>query len=316
MSTESFDEASGLAFCRHLSSAAVAGAPATYVVLAHGLGCSKKWFSVRSQLSAAELAALPESALGSDVSWIVPDLLGFGSSRKAATRDELDMTAQGRRLFDLVARLVKPHDSVVCVGHSMGGPVAVAFAEAHLQAPARRFQLRALLIAEGNIDEGDCFGSGKIAAQSFDAYAATFTAKLANDLAAFEAAQHDAAALFKLARGEPANDPKQVEANGAATMHGSSAALVAVSKHATMIPRLLALCSASVPLVFIIGEKNRGVYTSERAIRDAGMAQREVSPSSPAQPGDIAFVPNCGHGMHYDAPTEFWRTIAEILTRC
>jgi pimeloyl-ACP methyl ester carboxylesterase len=116
-----------------------------------------------------------------------------------------------------------------------------------------------------------------------------------------------------LARGEPALDPVQVAANGAFTMHGSAVALVAASKRAEMVPRLLALRDGGVPLVFVIGEKNRGKFSSEQALRDAGLAQRELTDASlEAASGDIAFVPECGHGMHYDNPAQFWRVIAKI----
>jgi len=70
-----------------------------------------------------------------------------------------------------------------------------------------------------------------------------------------------------------------------------------------------------VPLVFVIGEKNRGLVESEHALRDAGLVSHELTVDSASfQSGDVIFVPNCGHGMHYDNPVEFWRVV-EALRR-
>src|SRR5262249_28103795 len=115
-------------------------------------------------------------------------------------------------------------------------------------------------------------------------------------------------------RGDPNLDPKQMRVTGAFTMHASSRALVAASKAAEMVPRLLALRDAAIPLVFVIGELNRGVFSSEALIRRHGLAQNELTLQSTAfAPGDIMFVPECGHGMHYENPESFWRVCNKLV---
>lgn len=309
---QQFDQQTGLSFC-HLRSSESSESSESYTILViHGLGCTKRWFSLRTELG-VDVSSLPESReLGQNVSWLVPDLIGFGESRRATDVAELDMNAQGERVFQLAVSRLSPSDRVLVVAHSMGGPVGIAFAEHWARAAAPKpFALVAVAIAEGNVDENDCFGSGKIAATPFAEFEAAFNAKLAHDKALVDA--RPLAEQLWLARGEPALDPVQVASNGAFTMHGSATALVAASKRAVVVPRLVALRDADVPLVFVIGEKNRGKFTSEQALRDAGLAQHEIgAESSAAASGDIAFVPQCGHGMHYDNPEQFWRVIAKI----
>ena len=61
--------------------------------------------------------------------------------------------------------------------------------------------------------------------------------------------------------------------------------------------RLLAHCDFDC--YFIFGEKNRGVYSSEKLVRDAHLP--------------IIFIPNAGHGLHTENPTYFWDTVGKII---
>lgn len=86
------------------------GTAETTVVLIHGWSCDSSYWS-------AQLAALREHF---DV--VTVDLAGHG--RTPATRVDFSMTSFGRDVTEVVARLPATQ-SIVLVGHSMGGPVAV-----------------------------------------------------------------------------------------------------------------------------------------------------------------------------------------------
>ena len=82
------------------------------VVLLHGIpGSAASWDQT--------LSLLPDTL---DV--VVPDLLGFGSSERPTTIDELHAVAQAEALAELVDDIELA--SFTVVGHDFGGPVAVA----------------------------------------------------------------------------------------------------------------------------------------------------------------------------------------------
>lgn len=84
--------------------------PSATVMLIHGWSCDSAYWS-------AQLEALREH-----FEVITIDLAGHGKT--PATRDDFSMASFGRDVADVVAQL--PADqSLVLVGHSMGGPVAV-----------------------------------------------------------------------------------------------------------------------------------------------------------------------------------------------
>lgn len=84
--------------------------PSATVMLIHGWSCDSAYWS-------AQLEALREH-----FEVITIDLAGHGKT--PATRDDFSMASFGRDVADVVAKL--PADqSLVLVGHSMGGPVAV-----------------------------------------------------------------------------------------------------------------------------------------------------------------------------------------------
>jgi hypothetical protein len=65
-----------------------------------------------------------------------------------------------------------------------------------------------------------------------------------------------------------------------------------------MIPRLKAVRDV-LPLVFVIGDKNRGKLSSEADLRAAGLCANELTFDSLSfeNSGDVMFVPNTGHGQ-------------------
>lgn len=83
------------------------------VLFIHGLGCSKRWFDVHARDGSYD-------SLIADVAWLVPDLFGYGESRKAVSGDELSMSAQATRLLRLV-RARAADQRLFILAHSMGG---------------------------------------------------------------------------------------------------------------------------------------------------------------------------------------------------
>jgi pimeloyl-ACP methyl ester carboxylesterase len=160
------------------------GAAAAAVLLIHGLGCTGR----DPRTSGFDL---PQTrALRRFGTVVAPDLLGHGRSScpRGADGGEAPycMASQARVLQQLLGSL--GIEQVSIIGHSMGGPIALALAEALLlqqsqqrqQPPSggdglvpavtadnsREPQKRAppigvscVLYSEPNIDEGDCFGS-------------------------------------------------------------------------------------------------------------------------------------------------------------
>lgn len=87
-----------------------AGAAGTTVILIHGWSCDSSYWN-------AQLAALREH-----FEVVTVDLAGHGQT--PVTRVDFSMVSFGRDVTEVVARL--PADqSIILVGHSMGGPVAV-----------------------------------------------------------------------------------------------------------------------------------------------------------------------------------------------
>ncbi len=84
--------------------------PSATVMLIHGWSCDSTYWS-------AQLEALREH-----FEVITIDLAGHGKT--PATRDDFSMASFGRDVADVVAKL-PANQSLVLVGHSMGGPVAV-----------------------------------------------------------------------------------------------------------------------------------------------------------------------------------------------
>lgn len=84
------------------------------VVLLHGIpGSAAGWSRVVEQL-------------GPGVDVVLPDLLGFGRSRRPSRLEDLHVRAQADAVVALVDELGL--DAFVLVGHDFGGPVAVAVA--------------------------------------------------------------------------------------------------------------------------------------------------------------------------------------------
>ncbi|MEM8934437.1 MAG: alpha/beta fold hydrolase, partial [Acidobacteriota bacterium] len=207
----------GMAIRRRRASTPVARG---HVVWIHGLGESGLCFE--AAISDPRLAAWHH---------VVPDLLGYGKSIWPEVALGLEQHAAGLDL--LLDRL--QIDSVVLVGHSMGGVIGTYLAD------RRRRRVRALVNVEGNISPADCTFSRVASGTTLDAFLDGVYDRALDDLYASVAAAE-----------EPDDGPRErasvIRGYGASlqqcdprTLHRNSADLVAVSDREQLAAQLAAL---------------------------------------------------------------------------
>ena len=232
------------------------------IVPIHGLGGSKDYWQPIHEYP--ELAAY---------SILIPDLVGYGDS-PAPKGFRYTMREQAEAVKKLIDALGVKGD-ILLIPHSMGGPIGVMLAEMLGQ------RVKGIVYAEGNIDFNDCFGSNLVITKfTYEEYLKT----------GFEKGQE---AMSK--RGEhPGIIASQAKA-GPTTVYRSSEDLVKVSKEDTLTGRLKAL---KVPVLAVYGEKNRGIWTSEKKL---------------AALFPLVFIPAAGHMMMADNPDVFYGEAATFI---
>ncbi|MFW9855653.1 MAG: alpha/beta fold hydrolase [Candidatus Thorarchaeota archaeon] len=233
------------------------------ILFIHGLGQNKKW--LLRQYEQFNLA---------QYRWLVPDLMGYGTSSKPRDSQAYRMDQQAANLERLLLAENIDVSKLVIMAHSMGGPIAVSLLELLLY---RSFPgvPRLLLYVEGNLDYNDAFVSSKIANYS---------------LSEFEAGFDDFLKKY------PPLDPANMQAVGPFVLWASSRDLASVSKEGTLLSRIQA---TKVKIRFVYGERSKGRFTSEQRVQESGFP--------------IYYVPETGHFMHLENPTQFWMTIRGIL---
>lgn len=232
----------------------------TPLVWIHGLGESSRCFDA--------IAAHPRLAGRGHA---LVDLPGYGRAPWAepATIDE---TAA------LLAAWLRARGPAIVVGHSLGGVLATLVAE---RAPDA---VRAVIDVDGNVSEGDCTFSSKIAAYGEDAFAAVGHDLLWTQLAR----EPDDRALRGYAASLAFADPRQVWRH--------AVDLVALSKGETLAARRAAL---AVPFTFVAGAP-RGICARSRALlAAAGVPIVDVEPA--------------GHWPFVDQPDRFADAVAATL---
>jgi pimeloyl-ACP methyl ester carboxylesterase len=232
------------------------------IVPIHGLGGSKDYWQ--------PIHDYPELA---QYSILIPDLIGYGDS-PAPEGFRYTMREQAEAVRKLIDALGVKGD-ILLIPHSMGGPIGVMLAET--LGP----RVKGIVYAEGNIDFNDCFGSNLVITKyTYDEYLAT----------GFEKGQE---AMRR--RGEhPGIIASQAKA-GPVTVYRSSEDLVKASKEDTLAGRLKAL---KVPVLAVYGEKNKGIWTSEKKL---------------AALFPLVYTPGAGHLMMVDNPAAFYGEVAKFI---
>jgi pimeloyl-ACP methyl ester carboxylesterase len=232
------------------------------IVPIHGLGGSKDYWQ--------PIHDYPELA---QYSILIPDLVGFGDSQPAPKGFKYTMKEQAQAVKALINALAVEGD-ILLIPHSMGGPIGIYLAE--MLGP----RVKGVVYCEGNIDFTDCFGSNLVITKyTFDEYAKT-------------GFKRDLEGMTK--RGYPPSVVASQQKAGATTMYLSSEDLVKVSREDKLAGELKAL---NVPTLVIYGEKNRGLWTSEKKMAD-------LFP--------LVFIPGAGHVMMGDNPAAFYSEVAKF----
>ncbi len=237
----------------------------------HGLGYNKNWF--HDHFARFEL---------NRYSWIVPDLMGHGNSSKPRNQKAYTMEKQAKYLEGILKR--EKVNRVRVIAHSMGGPIAISLLELLKQPGSAMIEPTLLLYLEGNLDTGDAFFSSKVAEQSFEEYQKEFLPWVEKVL---RTTQETSMRSWVEALGKA----------GSFTVWASSRDLVKISKEGNLLNRLQDAFEG--PKYFIFGEKNKGMFSSERLVRQNGLP--------------VLYVPKAGHAMHDDNPSGFWKRVLQII---
>ncbi len=228
----------------------------------HGLGGSKEYWQL--------IHNYPELT---QYSILVPDLVGYGDSQPVPKGFKYTMKEQAAAVKALIDALAIKGD-ILLLPHSMGGPIGIYLAKLLGK------RVKGIVYCEGNIDFDDCFGSNLVITKfTFDEYVAMGFEKGLN-------------AMQK--RGEHAGIIESQAKAGAVTIYRSSEDLVKVSKEDKLAGELKAL---SVPTLVVYGEKNKGLWTSEKKM---------------AALFPLVYTPRAGHIMMVDNPDYFYDEVARF----
>jgi pimeloyl-ACP methyl ester carboxylesterase len=248
--------------------APVPGAGKRVVLLIHGLGCEGR-DATRAGFDHEEAMRLTRYG-----TVVAPDLLGHGESSSPEGSEWYTMTSQADALLQLLLYL-RPTE-VCVVGHSMGGPIALAVAERWPSVAAKAFRdsdgvhgvsssvVKCIAYSEPNIDSNDCFGSRRGTQPGVDL--STLSVR---------AAAHTA----------------------------SCRDLVKVSDSGELLPRMENLRTGArmVPSCVFIGESNRGKTTSEESLLFVGFP--------------VEWIKRAGHCQHVDNPLDFFTSLSAFIER-
>lgn len=233
--------------------------PNAIVLLVHGLGCAAR------DPAAGGFDQPQTRRLCRFGRVLAPDLFGHGGSALPRGEEPYRMRSQAAYLVQLLRHLRA--EWVWLVGHSMGGPITVAVAEALTEAVTPK--LCGVLYSEPNIDGSDCDGGSRRGLRSSEDLeaqwndGATVLAKLANAKLAYAACCRD---------------------------------LVRESDSGKLLPRMQTLRghdgAGVLPSLCLIGSENRGMRTSEAALLACGFP--------------VQYIEGAGHCQHLDNPEEFF----------
>jgi len=199
---------------------------------------------------------------------ILIDFLGYGYSDRPANYS-YSMQAQADTVASLLDSLEL--ENSVLIGHSMGGAIAILLAQ------GRPDLISTLIVAEGNLDPGPGFVSGRITSMNEDLFADEDYKRFISEISS--AGYHDYAATVLAA------DP--------VGLHRSASDLIA-DREPTYRQMLYQM---KIPRTYIFGEMTLP-DPDEETLRSNDI--------------DVRIVANAGHDMMSDNPNGFALTIAAI----
>lgn len=170
-------------------------------------------------------------------------------------------------------------DDFVIIGHSMGGLVALLYAERYGE------HVKGFINVEGNLAPEDCFFSREVAQHSFTYFTTT----------AFKEIKH------RLAQSQNKGFRKYAE-----TLETSASekaffeccpSLVDYSDHGNLIQRFIAL---KIPAMFVYGSENRSLSYLP-TLKESGC--------------ELVEIPHSNHFPGYDNPQAFYLAIAAFLQK-
>jgi pimeloyl-ACP methyl ester carboxylesterase len=223
-------------------------------------------------LGSASSADFPEIARHSRLREhraLLLDVLGHGFSDRPA---EFDYSMESQA--DFVARLLRELGlrQTIVVGHSMGGSIAVLLAARAPDLVSHVFS------AEGNLDPGPGFVSGRITAMSEEAFVTSGHGAFVKTIV--QAGFSDYAGAVRAA------DP--------VGLYRSAASLIA-RRSPTYREHLAALV---IPRTYVFGEQTLPDPDTDR-LAEIGV--------------DVCIVPDAGHGMMIDNPDGFATVVADAV---
>jgi len=236
--------------------------PEMAVVFLHGLGCSKRDFQ--------DAFGYPELA---DYTLLTFDFPGCGDSPYPE-----NLTLNIDYLVEITHRVLSALHvkDIILIGHSMGGLVALLYAERY------HTSVRGFINVEGNLSSEDCFFSRAVAQSAFSDFTTTLFPELQNRL------KHAANRGFReyAANLEKANKK---------AYYDYSPSLVEYSDTGNLLERYLAL---AIPKLFVYGAENRALsYLPQLTERGCALVE----------------IPASNHFPFHDNPAAFYHTIASFL---
>jgi pimeloyl-ACP methyl ester carboxylesterase len=234
------------------------------IMYLHGLGCSKDDFieAVNSdELQAHTLIAF--------------DFPGCGDSPYPE-----DISLGIDDLVEITHRVVSALqiENFVIIGHSMGGLIALLYAEKYGD------HVKGFINVEGNLAPEDCFFSREVAQHSFNHFTT-----------AFKDIKH------RLARSKNKGFRKYAETLAKSASEKAffdcCPSLVDYSDHGTLIQRVIAL---KIPKMLVYGSENRPLsYLTTLRARGCELVE----------------IPHSNHFSGYDNPQAFYQAIAAFLQK-
>ena len=229
------------------------------LVMLHGLGSSaSSWYP-----RAAHHPRLREHRC------LLVDFLGYGYSDRPHSYD-YSMESQAENVASLLDHLDLSH--CVVIGHSMGGSIAILLAD------SRPDLVSHLIVAEGNLDSGPGFVSGRIVSVPEQVFVTSKYHEFRQQMA--DAGFHDYAGTVR------ASDP--------VCLYRSAISLIA-EREPSYRDRFYRM---RMPRTFIFGEQTLP-DPDEQLLREKGI--------------DVQIVPSAGHDMMGGNPDGFASAIADAI---